>query len=214
MKSPIYTMAGDQGRTSTLCGQRVLKHHPQVQAYGAIDELNSALGLALAHMKTDVHKSMPEVLKDLQHQLFYLGAHMATQREVKSLPPLQKQWIQKLEQHIDQWDAEMPKLRHFILPQGGLVAVHLHYARTVCRRAESLCVAGLHAPQLDSSKQAAAEDCPALQKNATTSSEATQERHLFIVKFLNRLSDFLFVAARYSNFLNNYKEKIWAPSCN
>lgn len=211
MKSPIYTMSGDKGRTSTLCGQKVTKCHVQVQAYGAIDELNATLGVVLASLPSALHKNMAPILTRLQHQLFNLGSHMATQGQAKNLPPLEGKWLEHMEQSIDSWDAQMPKLRNFVLPQGTPTAAHLHCARTVCRRAERQCVAGLDKlPQLIPTHVVPTHTSQA----ADSPLEATKGRYLFVIKYLNRLSDFLFVAARYANFLQKHNETLWAPSCN
>ena len=178
----LYTKTGDLGKTSLFDGVRVLKNHERVQAYGQIDELNSILGVLLA--QTPCVKEWKEVIEKIQKELFNLGGHLATQAEVgrKKLPPLLESWIKNLEEHIDEKTKKLPPLKNFILPGGSVTGSYFHLARTVCRRAERSCL-------------------------FIQNSDASLK---FIIKYLNRLSDFLFICARYSNFLEQKKERVWS----
>ena len=177
----IYTKTGDQGDTSLFSGGRVPKHHPRVEAYGAIDELNSILGVVRAA------KPSPQTdlwLEDVQRQLFHLGADLATPLKAKSnwtvrAQPSQVQW---LEDTIDRMTAELDPLKHFILPGGTLAAAHLHVARTVCRRAERAVTA--------LQQEAAIGDCT--------------------LAYVNRLSDWLFTLARFENKQAGESESKWS----
>ncbi len=170
----IYTRTGDLGQTS-LWGRatekRVAKNSERVKAYGAVDEANSAIGVARAHLSQA--PLIDTALEQVQHRLFAIGADLSNispDRENRT----QDSDVTYLETIIDGWDAELEPLRHFILPVGSLAVAHLHLARTVVRRAERESVVLL-------------ESDPGLAP---------------IVKYLNRLSDFLFVAARYVNHLD------------
>jgi cob(I)alamin adenosyltransferase len=179
----IYTKTGDAGETGLFGGPRVPKDDARVEAYGAVDELNAALGMARAR------PALPELeplLATIQARLFTLGAELATPPGAKAhsvVPPLTAAFSTDLEAAIDRFEAELPPLRQFILPGGSLLACDLHLARAICRRAERRAVA------LD---RAAALDPQAL-------------------AFLNRLSDFLFVAARLANHRAGTKETPWDP---
>ena len=168
----IYTRRGDRGETDLFAGGRVRKDHPRVEAYGAVDELNSSLGLAIAHSaQADVRALCTEI----QARLFDLGAYLAApdaERRAKAgivAPPVAD--VHALEGRIDGFERELAPLKRFVLPGGTAAAAAFHLARTVCRRAERCCVA------LD------AED--ALDATA--------------LGYLNRLSDLLFVLARVEN---------------
>jgi cob(I)alamin adenosyltransferase len=168
----IYTRRGDRGETDLFAGGRVRKDHPRVEAYGAVDELNSSLGLAIAHStQADVRALCTEI----QARLFDLGAYLAApdaERRAKAgigAPPVAD--VHALEARIDAFERELAPLKRFVLPGGTAAAAAFHLARTVCRRAERCCVA------LD------AED----------TLDATA------LGYLNRLSDLLFVLARVEN---------------
>jgi cob(I)alamin adenosyltransferase len=176
----IYTKTGDDGTTSLFSGGRVRKDHLRVEAYGTIDELNSILGVVRA---LQPHPTIDAWLYRLQYELFNLGADLATPPDAKSawvirVTPAQVTW---LEQSIDEMDAQLKPLKHFILPGGTAVSAQLHVARTVCRRAERVMVT--------------------LAEHETLG-EATQQ-------YVNRLSDWLFIVARYANFLADVAEPIW-----
>lgn len=170
----IYTKTGDTGQTSLFGGQRVLKSHERVEAYGTIDELNAFIGLV--RDGTD-DESVKAFLLTVQHDLFVIGAHVATPPEKKTLKSgksrlsireIEEKDIQKMEDEIDKMNDLLAPMTHFILPGGHLSVSYCHVARTVCRRTERLCV------QLN---------------------ENSPVNQLFI-QYLNRLSDYLFVLAR------------------
>lgn len=169
----IYTRSGDSGSTSLFGGERVRKDHPRIEAYGTIDELNSAIGVARAAWPSS---PIDHELHRIQSDLFEIGAFLAAPGS-DSFPGPAKSRPEELEKGIDTMEEDLPPLRNFILPAGSPGAASLHLARTICRRAERLVVA------LD-------ERDPGMTD---------------VVVYLNRLSDYLFVAARFSN------RKQWAP---
>lgn len=176
----IYTRRGDQGETSLFSGERVGKDFPRVAAYGTLDELNSVLGIALSLAQ---NKRVQEVLLSLQHKLFQAGADLATTSACKRpVDRIQKSDWGSLETLIDELEGELPFLKDFILPGGSSGAAFVHFARVVCRRAERQIVA--------------------LMK---TDEDVNSE----LLIYLNRLSDLLFVLARYENILEGGKEEIW-----
>ena len=173
----IYTRTGDAGQTGLFGGQRVPKDHTRVEAYGEVDELNAVLGLAMGQLATE---DLPEVarrLRVLQGDLFALGANLATPapedggRPNDYIPALPTSRIGEMEEWIDAAEAELSPLTSFILPAGTTGAATLHLARTVCRRAERRLIS--------------------LARSATIDPES--------LRFLNRLSDLLFVWARLAN---------------
>jgi cob(I)alamin adenosyltransferase len=185
----IYTKTGDDGSTGLFGGQRVSKSSARVDAYGTVDELNSVLGLARAALSNTPAADLDPLLCDIQSALFTLGADLAT-----PLPPpdakdralidrIQATDVATLEAAIDAHDATLPPLRAFILPGGSHPAAWLHLARTTCRRAERLCV----------------------------SLSASEDLGPFIVQYLNRLSDLLFVLARAANHLLSVPDVPWQP---
>jgi cob(I)alamin adenosyltransferase len=179
----IYTKTGDQGDTALFGGQRVSKTHPRVEAYGDVDELNAAIGLARSI------ESLPhvdEVLVPLQRDLFAIGALLATPDREKMKRHLEKARIDddritQLEHAIDEGDGELEPLKAFIIPGGTPKAAALHVARTVCRRAERRVIALM--PD---------EEIPAI-----------------VVIYLNRLSDLLFTLARVANRRGGAGEVTW-----
>lgn len=176
----IYTRTGDTGETSLLAGGRINKGHARLHACGTVDELNAVLGLVRA-ARPDPTLDTP--LRRVQAELFTVGADLATPlgadapRIVRVAPDL----IATLERELDTWEAQLPELRQFILPGGGMVGAYLHQARTVCRRAERWAVTlkGLEAINGE------------------------------VLRYLNRLSDWLFVAARLANLLDGKEEARW-----
>jgi cob(I)alamin adenosyltransferase len=168
----IYTRRGDRGETDLFAGGRVRKDHPRVEAYGVVDELNSALGLAVAH---STHEDVRALCCEIQARLFDLGAYLAApdgERRAKAgIAAPRVSDVHALEARIDGFEKELPPLKRFVLPGGIASAAAFHLARTVCRRAERCCVA------LDAEE---ALEAPAL-------------------GYLNRLSDLLFVLARLEN---------------
>lgn len=135
----IYTKNGDLGETSLLGGQRVPKDALRIEAYGTVDELNSALGIARAHKPS---ADVDQILGLIQSDLFILGADLAASGEKRSamIQPVGHEHVARLEQTIDALDAQLPPLTTFILPGGSPLAAQLHLARTICRRAERLVV--------------------------------------------------------------------------
>lgn len=187
----IYTRTGDEGTTSLFGGDRVVKSHPRIEAYGTVDELNAVLGLTLAHLAApaggvanEATTRIAATLLALQDDLFVLGADLATPEHTKPfVPRIEPHHIERLEAEIDGYDGELPALKHFILPGGTLGAASLHVARTVCRRAERLAVEA-----------------------------ATRERfNERAIVYLNRLSDLLFVLARWANHAAGHAEVEWIP---
>ena len=178
----IYIRKGDDGTTGLAGGFRVPKDSLRVNAYGTVDELNSMLGLALAHGLCD---HLTQLLTPIQHELLHLGSDLAFREEDKKkyerLPHTEARHIEKLETIIDEINDVVGPLPNFILPGGSIGSSYLHVARTVCRRAERLCVALSH--------------------------EEAINPHL--IPYLNRLSDVLFVMARYENKMRGVKEPLW-----
>jgi cob(I)alamin adenosyltransferase len=179
----IYTKTGDAGETGLFGGGRVPKDDDRVDAYGEVDELNAALGLARS---MGVPPELEALLATLQDQLFTVGAALATPRETKAsayIPPLKAEWIADMERHLDAFAEALPPLTSFILPGGSKAASALHLARTVCRRAERRVVPLMRAGEVDAQ----------------------------IVVFLNRLSDLLFSSARMANLRAGVQDVAWVP---
>jgi cob(I)alamin adenosyltransferase len=189
MTMRIYTRTGDAGETGLFGGGRVSKADPRVEAYGSVDEANAAIGVALAAAGA---APVRERLARLQPDLFAIGAHLATPaprdgRKAPSLPPLPLGRIAEMEAWIDEAEAELPPLRAFIMPGGCPAGAALHLARTVCRRAERRVLAFVGGCE------------PAMQPDPA------------IVRYLNRLSDLLFVLARLVNQRAGEQESEWVP---
>ncbi|MFO7323028.1 MAG: cob(I)yrinic acid a,c-diamide adenosyltransferase [Chloroflexota bacterium] len=178
----IYTRTGDDGTTSLFSGPRVPKHDQRVEAYGTVDELNSHLGVARA---LGLQPEAQDWLAQVQSDLFYLGADLATPNDARSARVVRVDTarVAWLEATIDELTAQLPPLKLFILPGGSPGAAQLHVARTVCRRAERLTAA-------------LAEREPIGQ---------------FVLPYLNRLSDFLFTLARWENWKAGVDETVWSP---
>jgi len=172
--SKIYTRTGDDGTTGLGDGSRVPKDSARVETYGTVDEVNSLVGVVLA---CDVPDAVREILTQVQHDLFDLGGELC----IPGMEMIGVERIERLEQAIDAFNAELPPLKEFILPGGGHAAAHCHVARTVCRRAERHAVA--------------------LAREASVRREA--------VKYLNRLSDLLFVVARVLARHSGHGEVLW-----
>ncbi|MCC6541237.1 MAG: cob(I)yrinic acid a,c-diamide adenosyltransferase [Flavobacteriales bacterium] len=179
----IYTRTGDTGQTSLLGGQRVPKDSIRIEAYGTMDELNSHLGLLRDHAKGTRDK----LLVPIQEKLFSLGSRLASgseeQAEKFKVPQVTEADITAMEAAMDAMDKELPEMRKFILPGGDLAASQAHVCRTVCRRAERLAVT-----------LAAAEAVPGI-----------------VVRYLNRLSDLLFVLARHIAHVHGVADTPWNP---
>jgi cob(I)alamin adenosyltransferase len=184
----IYTRTGDKGTTALAAGGRRPKHDLRIEAFGTVDETNACIGLVRLH--TAGHE-IDAMLGRIQNDLFDLGADLATVETDKPLPyePLRmtQAQVDRLEQEIDGLNAELSVLRSFVLPGGTPAAAALHLARTVCRRAERLVVELMEKPEEKVSPES--------------------------VKYLNRLSDFLFVASRYAND-KGALDVLWVPGQN
>ena len=177
----VYTRKGDDGSTALGGGQRVGKDSPRIEAYGTVDELNSVIGVAIASGLDD---SLAPELSRIQNELFHLGSDLCILDEDKarlSVPRIEARHVQALEALLDRLTPEVGPLENFILPGGSVGATHLHVARTVCRRAERLLVALSREEQV-----------------------GPQTIH-----YLNRLSDALFVMARYENKQKGVDDVCW-----
>jgi cob(I)alamin adenosyltransferase len=185
----IYTRTGDDGSTALGTGERRRKYDLRVAAYGTVDELNAAIGVARLHVGAD--RDLDAVLTRIQNDLFDVGADLCMPDKGKGpggarldVTEAQVDW---LERQIDRLNEELTPLRSFVLPGGSAAASHLHHARTVCRRAERLIV-------------------ELADKPGETVTPAA-------VKYVNRLSDFLFVAARFAN-QKGTADVLWVPGQN
>lgn len=177
----IYTRTGDEGLTSLGSGQRVRKDSLRVAAYGTVDEVNSALGVALASGLCD---QLAAVVPEIQNELFHLGSDLCFLEEDKQryqIPQMQARHVERLEALIDELTAVVGPLQNFILPGGSAGAAHLHVARTTCRRAE----------------------------RDVLTLWAEEPIGPFVLPYLNRLSDALFVMARYENHEKGVAEPLW-----
>jgi cob(I)alamin adenosyltransferase len=186
MALKIYTKTGDKGKTSLIGGTKVPKNHLRIESYGTIDELNSFIGLLNDHLAAPSSVSS-NLLREIQDRLFTIGASLACDpdKEPKlKIPDLKEEDITLLEKEMDRMEEELPPMRSFILPGGHVTVSTAHIARCVCRRAERICV-------------------------------GMQEEGLFIepivLKYINRLSDYLFVFARYTAHLLDAPEIPWKP---
>jgi len=181
-RSKLYTRTGDQGETALFGGDRVPKDHPRVEAYGSVDELNSALGVAVSFIR---QRRVVAALGSVQNELLNIGSELASESGPKAekgrtfIDPEGK--IADLERLIDEYDAKLPPLRTFILPSGSRAGALLHLARSVCRRAE----------------------------RAVVRLSRQEDVNPHIVVYLNRLSDLLFVLARYVNKAARKSETPW-----
>jgi cob(I)alamin adenosyltransferase len=185
--SKIYTKTGDQGKTSLIGGTKVPKSHLRIESYGTVDELNSFIGL-LNDQVPD--KRSNKILREIQDRLFTIGSSLACDpdKEPKmKLPDLKEEDVQLLEEQIDSMNEHLKPMRSFILPGGNPAISTAHIARCVCRRAERHCV-------------------------------NMMEQEMFVdplvIKYLNRLSDHLFVMARYIGHLAGVEEIEWKPRIN
>ncbi|MBL1255718.1 cob(I)yrinic acid a,c-diamide adenosyltransferase [Methylocystis sp. Sn-Cys] len=182
----IYTRGGDKGATSLATGARRRKDDIRVEAYGAIDETNAAIGVARLAV---ADAALDAMLERIQNDLFDLGAELATPHDpAKPLDPSMRlvilpSQVERLEKEIDTLNADLAPLRSFVLPAGTPVAAHLHLARTICRRAERVMV--------------------------TLMQTEGEELSAVALAYVNRLSDFLFVASRYAN--REKGDVLWKP---
>lgn len=182
----IYTRGGDHGETSLVGGQRVPKDALRIEAYGTVDELNSFVGAACLTAEEAGLAPLAAILKRVQHELFNLGSILATRPEDvhPRQPRITDAEIELLESEIDRMNAGLPPLRSFVLPGGCRLNVELHVCRTVCRRAERICVA--------------------LAREENVPAEA--------VRYLNRLSDAFFVWSRWASRELLAPEIVWEPN--
>jgi cob(I)alamin adenosyltransferase len=189
MTFKIYTKTGDKGETSLYGGTRVSKAAARVESYGTLDELNAFIGLAKAEISDEKVLSQ---LQKIQFDLFTVGSEAATPTDKMLLANgknrldlmISEKEITELELWMDDFDAELEPLRFFILPSGGKAAATVHVCRTVCRRAE----------------------------RAMVFLNETEEVRPELIKYLNRLSDYLFILARYISKISGEKEDYWNPS--
>lgn len=180
----IYTRTGDDGTTSLFGGNRVRKEHPRIDAYGTVDETNSTVGQARAHLADQPgEERLDPVLADVQEELFVVGADLATPMDSKPVVPrIEEEHVVAVESRIDEFDAELAPLEQFILPGGAPAGATLHSARTICRRAE----------------------------RRTVEASASVSINRQAVVYLNRLSDLLFVLARWANKQAGVREDRWS----
>ena len=184
MSSKIYTKTGDKGTTSLLGGTKVPKNDIRIETYGTVDELNSWIGLIIDLLNIE---DIKEELREIQDRLFTIGSSLATDAEKEpkmKLPGLKESDIEFLEKRIDEMTTQIPPMKSFILPGGHSTVSNIHITRCVCRRAERLSV-------------------------------NMQQHDLFVdekvIKYLNRLSDYLFTLARFVSFKLNAPEIAWRP---
>ena len=184
MSSKIYTKTGDKGTTSLIGGTKVSKAHLRIEAYGTVDELNSYVGLC----KDLLDGLMPtEILQEIQDRLFTVGSSLACDPEKEprmKIPDLREEDITLLEKEMDRMNETLPVMKFFILPGGHPTISQLHIARCVCRRAERACVR--------------------LQAEG-------EEVEQIVIKYINRLSDYLFTLARFAGHTLQVQEIPWRP---
>ncbi len=185
----VYTKGGDKGETSLVGGTRVPKNHPRIDAYGTIDELNAIVGLIRTFLQSSEAQEEKKNLLDkqlyrIQNDLFNLGADLATPagHRWEGMIRIDEGIITQLEEWIDLLNEELPPLREFILPGGGPVGAFFHQGRTVCRRAE---------------------------RTILTLNQEDPELDIFPLTYVNRLSDYLFVAGRWATKQLGEKEFLW-----
>ena len=184
MSLKIYTKTGDLGTTSLIGGTKVSKSNMRIETYGTIDELNSYIGLVNDNCSDDHSKN---ILKEIQDRLFTIGSSLACdpdKEQKMKIPDLKETDVELLEKEMDKMNESLPEMKFFILPGGHVAISTTHVARCICRRAERWCV-------------------------------NMKEHELFIepliIKYLNRLSDYLFVLARYIGHLLKVPENAWKP---
>jgi cob(I)alamin adenosyltransferase len=182
----IYTRTGDDGTTGLIGGSRIKKHDIRLEAYGTVDELNSYIGV-IRSMQNDEHAD--QVLEKIQRKLFVIGAHLASDEStilIKKQLPWGETDIAMLEREMDQMFNVLPRLNNFILPGGSQATSFCHVARTICRRAERRIVELSEKCEIDSN----------------------------LIKYINRLSDYLFVLSRKVTFDQKVPEILWSPDVN
>ena len=183
-KSNLYTKRGDDGTTSLVSGTRVHKSDLRIDLYGDLDELNSFLGFCLSSLEPK-EELLQAFLLNVQKELFVMGSNMAceeAEREKYKLPQLEETSIFEIEKMIDLLDGKLPKLTSFILPGGKELSARLHLCRTYTRK---------------------------LERKLANFDKSIEQAPEFYIRYLNRLSDLFFVAARYVNFLDKVEETKW-----
>lgn len=181
--SKIYTKTGDGGETSLFGGKRVKKSCLEVDALGEVDEANALLGVLVSELPEDTFVGVRERLMMVQHRLFVVGSNLAgVQMDLGTMPELQDADVKALEGWIDEMERELPPLTQFILPGGHEAAAHAFVARAVCRRAE---------------------------RRLVGVSQIYPKLSPLLKQYLNRLSDYLFVLARWINVKNGYPDVHW-----
>lgn len=184
MATKIYTKTGDLGNTSLIGGTKIPKSHIRIESYGNIDELNSFIGLVSSYLQDPISKA---ALKEIQDRLFTIGSSLACDPNKETgmhIPDLKEDDIVFLEREIDRMNDALPPMRHFILPGGHVAVSTIHISRCVCRRAE---------------------------RGVVNLLQHGQFVEPLVVKYLNRLSDYLFVLARYIGKQLGVEEVIWLP---
>ena len=186
--SKVYTKTGDDGKTSLVGGQKVLKSNVRIHAYGEIDELNSVIGLCIEELKL-LDQNFNSLIKSLiriQNDLFNLGTILATMPDdmTDKMPKITSDDIEVLENEIDKVNKDLSVLHSFVLPGGSKINAFLHLARTVCRRCERACCGLYEEDQIDK----------------------------IVVSYLNRLSDNFFVWSRWVAYILNHEENTWDPN--
>ena len=188
-KSKVYTKTGDQGETGLVSGNRTLKSDARIELYGELDELNSRIGVSCSELSSEISfQQIVNFLHHVQSAIFDLGSNLACEvenREKYKLPQISNEFIEDIELEIDKLDSELPTLKNFILPGGSKIASTIHLCRTNARSVERKLV-----HYFDVTK------------------EELPENSLI---FLNRLSDYLFVLARYVNKVKGVEEITWKP---
>lgn len=181
MSSKIYTRTGDLGKTSLIGGTKVSKSNIRIESYGTVDELNSFVGLVADYVQDETK----DFLKEIQDRLFTIGSSLACDPDKEPLmriPDLKEEDVLLLENEMDKMNEVLPPMKNFILPGGHVAVSSAHIARSVCRRAERLCV---------------------------SMAENDSFVEPLVIKYLNRLSDYLFVLSRYIARIYNAKEIVW-----
>jgi cob(I)alamin adenosyltransferase len=177
----IYTKTGDTGTTGLFGGKRLPKNHLRIETYGTVDELNAHIGMVRDQV---AESALRALLKAIQDRLFTIGSNLASDPDKDmAVPDIQPKDIEALEAAMDEMDETLPELKNFILPGGHPAVSNAHIARCVCRRAERLVVA------------------------------LTQESRVepVVLQYLNRLSDYLFILARFIGHSKGIEEVVWAP---
>lgn len=236
VKAKIYTKTGDRGETALVGGTRVRKSNLRLEAYGTLDELNSAVGLLRATMQSkrsfdleeggdfspDFYNMIQPRLQMIQNNLFNIGSHLACPDAAlqAKLPPLQSDLISLIEKDMDDWESELPALRNFILPGGSRPAAVAHIARTICRRAEREMV------RIDENMLEIDMETERIKRGSTASKRLTEDtatnidpkatHHSLLPKipaehlvFVNRLSDWFFLLARKLNAVAGIEDVLW-----